>query len=328
MTRPKTAIAFAVVVALCLAQVTWWIVFQFRESARFQEAAEAVAAGDQDAAARALGVGADGRLDNRFHRRRVMFAAEGAFLGVCALLGVGFFYMMMLRERRVHRERERFLTGATHEFKTPLATLQLGLQSLLDGRLADEARVEYMHAMLEEVARLERGINNLLAAARLRDTARTDAVEIGDLIADAREVAEEFAPRFRAAGIEFETRFEGALPIARERAGLRLVLHNLLDNALRYAGAGRSVAIEARRDGSHAELVVRDDGPGIAAEDLPRVFDAFYRGNHTEHVGGSGLGLHLARTFVERHGGSISADAVTPHGTRFVVRLPLHEGRS
>jgi hypothetical protein len=97
----KTGIAFAVVVVLCLAQVAWWIVFQFRESARFEQAARALANGDQSEAMAALGVDAAGVLDDRFRRHRFMFASEGAFLGLCALAGVVFFYAVLLRERRV-----------------------------------------------------------------------------------------------------------------------------------------------------------------------------------------------------------------------------------
>ncbi|MCA8943409.1 MAG: HAMP domain-containing histidine kinase [Planctomycetes bacterium] len=328
MPRSKTAIAFAIVVALCLAQVAWWIVFQFRESEHFEAAAEALVAGDYDAVAEALGVGADGAPDDRFHRRRFMFASEGVFLGVCAGLGVVFFYAMLLRERRVYRERERFLTGATHEFKTPLATLQLGLQSMLDERVTAETRMEYLHAMLQEVSRLERGVGNLLAAAGLRQSVRGLDRPVGDLADDIGEVVAEFEPRFRTAGIDLEARLAPGVRVARDRAGLRLVVHNLLDNALRYVERGGTVVVQLRRDGPDAELVVEDDGIGIDPTDAGRIFEPFFRGSRGQHVGGSGLGLHLAREFVEQHRGTIRLVETDGPGAKFVVRLPVARGES
>ncbi len=326
MLRHKSGVAFAFLVVLSIAQVVWWLVFQFREADRFETAAKALAAGDRGTAAAALGVDENGALDDRFHRRRFMFATEGAFLGLCALGFVVFFYAALTRERRVLQERERFLAGATHEFKTPLATIRLGLQSVLDRRFSEEKQDEYLHAMVGEVDRLERGVTNLLAAAGLRGADPVRDFEVADLAADVREVFEEFEPRFAASGLDASLQVDDGLMVRRDRAAMLLVLRNLFDNAMRYSEGEGAVRVTSTRNGSHVELRIADEGLGIHADDLPRLFDAFSRGRTADHVGGSGLGLHLVHTYVDQHGGTVEALSDGPGtGSEFVVRLPIAE---
>jgi signal transduction histidine kinase len=321
----RSGIAFAIVIGFLLAQVAWWMVFQFRESDRFERAARAFAAGDRAAAAAALGVDEEGNLDDRFHRQRFMFATEGVFLGVCAMIGVAFFYATLLRERRVMGERDRFLAGATHEFKTPLASIRLGLESLLDARVSEEKRREYLIAMVREADRLERSITNLLAASELR-VRQGLVLTRGNLVGDLADLLHEFEPRFEAAGIALETSIADRAVVARDPAAIRIIVHNLLDNSLRYGQPGGRVEFRLDLDAGSAVIRVADDGIGIRGDDLERLFEPFFRGADVEHRGGSGLGLHLVREFVRMHGGSVAVRSDGPgKGSEFTVRLPLVE---
>lgn len=322
--RLKSGVAFALVVAFCLAQVAWWIYFQIREAEIFEQAARALVSGDRDAVEAALGIDADGNVDDRFRRRRLMFAAEGAFLGLCALAGVVFFYATLLRERRMWRERDRFLTGAAHEFRTPITTIRLGLDTILDDRVSESRRLDYANAMAKEVDRLERGLTNLLAAAGLRGSATSVSLEHGSIGHDVREVLDEFAPRYAAAGIEFSEQVLDDVVVARDPFAVRIAVHNLLDNALRYNESGGRVSFELRTNGPDAEMIIEDTGIGIEEQEQDRVFEPFFRGSSAEHIGGTGLGLHLVREFVRRHGGTVRvASAGRGRGSQFVVRLPL-----
>lgn len=335
---PRFGIAFAVVVLLCAAQVGWWIVFQFDESHRFEAAARAFAAGDRGEMRAALGLDADGRLDDRFRRRRVMFAAEGAFLGLCALAAVVFFYRAMLRDRRTMRERERFLTGAAHEFKTPLATVRLGLETIQAGRVPPAKQQEYAAAMATEVDRIERGINNLLAAGGLRGDGGgaqakqrvAERVADSDLRDDVESVLGEFESRFETAGITLDYGRSGvAAPIRRDPMAVRTVIYNLVDNALRYSDRGGRVSVQVEVAGAFVSLRVEDEGCGVPPDEHDRVFEAFYRGRDQEHTGGSGLGLHLVQEFAVLHGGRVeleSPPAGKAKGAAFVVRWPLRAG--
>ncbi|MBK8974587.1 MAG: HAMP domain-containing histidine kinase [Planctomycetes bacterium] len=321
MRRP-TAIVFGLVVLLCLGQVAWWIVFQLQESARLERAADALSAGDVNGALGTFGVETAGALADAAHDRRVMFAYEGATLGLLVLVGIVFFYVALVREQRMRRDHERFLTGATHELKTPLTTLRLGLESIARDTLPAERRGRYLDAMLREADRLERGLTNVLAAAGLEDSLRRPRVT-ADLADDVRRALETFADRFAAAGLQCEAERLDSCPVLRDEGSLRLVLHNLLDNAIKYSKSGGHVSVDVQRLGDHARVTVADTGCGIATHELSRIFERFHRAGPA-HVGGTGLGLALVRELVEAHGGRVRAESAGEgHGSRFTVDLPL-----
>lgn len=325
MNVSKSGIAFAVVVVLSVAQVCWWVFFQFRETHRLEHAAQAFAAQEVDELREILGVATDGAIDDRFQRQRRMFIAEGMFLGLCGLIGVVVFYMMLRRERLRLEERERFLTGSTHEFKTPLATIKLAVDTIRDGRVTPTRQAQYLAAIASEADRLERGISNLLTAAGLRTGSMVSDFEPGDLCDDVANVIDEFGPRYDAAGVALRLRCdESAVPIDRDESALRTVVRNLIDNALRYSELGGAVEVTIERDDDHAELRVSDDGAGMGPDEIARVFEPFFRGRNRSHVGGSGLGLHLVDELVRAHGGRVVAQSDGPGaGSRFIVRLPI-----
>ena len=322
----STGILFACVVGFCLLLVGWWVFFLLRQSDRLDQATALVARGNTAAALRILGADENGDFGATARRLRLMFTSEGIVLGLLVLTGVFLLYRSLLRERRVHREQERFLTGATHHLKTPLATVRLGLESMLAGSMPEEKREHYLEAMLRDVDHLERDLSNLLAAGGLQSYRASVQLQAGDLALDAHAAADSMRGRCDAAGIELTTEIVENVPVARDREAMHLILHNLLDNAVKYSSRGDRVTLALHRNGRDAVLGIRDTGRGIPAEELPKVFRRFFRGSAREHKGGSGIGLFLVRELLNAHHGTIEArSAGRDQGTEFEIRLPLAE---
>jgi signal transduction histidine kinase len=218
-----------------------------------------------------------------------------------------------------------FLMDASHELRTPLTSVRGFSEALLDGTVdSDAERVRAGEIIQRETDRLLRLVSDLSDLARLEaGQARLEPapLDIAEVIADAGET---FEPAAEAASLQIEMEVDPDLPpILADRDRLTQVLDNLLDNAVKHAPQASHVRITGRRDGpGFVEIAVADDGPGIAPEDLERVFERFYRGPR----GNSGLGLAIVRELVRAHGGTIRAEAEAGAGTRFVFTLPVAEG--
>lgn len=319
-------ILFAIAVLLCLGEVAWWTYFQLRETTNLERAALALERGSIPEAARALGAERIEDLAERARRHRWMFISEGAVLGLLVLLGVVMVYAAAVQERRLRLAQERFLTGATHALKTPLATVRLGLESLQADTIPEHKRPAYLAAMVRELDRLERDLENLLAAAEAGERTMTATAEPGDLAADVESVAAELASRYTAAGVELCLDLRARPVVKREPRALHTALRNLLDNAAKYSERGDRVDVVVEENGKTARVLVRDRGRGMSVEELHHAFDRFYRGRSRSEVGGAGLGLYLVRQIARTHGGEVSAHSEGPgRGAMFELRLPLHE---
>jgi signal transduction histidine kinase len=248
---------------------------------------------------------------------------------LAATFGVGLFVAlrMLRREAQLQEERARFLTNVTHELKTPLASIRLFAEMLLDGRVAsEEKRAEYHRLLAGEAERLSHLIESVLEVGRVERAAprRVGRVDLSTLIA---EVLARFAPVAQSSGLALETpAVQGAIEAWCDRDGVTRALLNVLENCAKYAAAGGRVVVELSRAESVARIGVRDFGPGIAPEDSRRIFEPFVRGTRQEDgaTPGLGLGLHLARTLLQRDGGSLRLDAPADGpGARFVLSIPL-----
>lgn len=322
MTR-SSSLLFGCLLLANLALVAWWTWFQIRSTQQLEAAGNLLVAGDADGAAQALGAGSAAELPALAAARRRMFVSEGAFFAAIVLLAGGLVLAALRRQARVAADHDRFLTGATHELQTPLATIQLLLESLRDRRLPPEKQDHYLQSGLLEAARLQRGLANVLTAAGLRATGRPPARrEEGDLAADVQRAVTAMQPRADAAGVALRVTALPSLPASRDAAALQLVLHNLLDNAVKHSPRGGQVQVQLGVDGADAVLSVRDHGDGMDSEELRHAFAPFWRGRNAA-TGGTGLGLHLVRELVAAHGGTVEARSDGPgRGSEFRVRLP------
>jgi len=241
------------------------------------------------------------------------------------------FNTMTARLEADEAQRRRLLADVSHELRTPLAVVKGNLEALIDGVYpADEA---HLGPILEETRVIERLIGDLrtLSLAEAGTLAlHPESTDVGVLIAD---VIDGFRRRAEEQDVELRLDAADDLPLVElDPIRIREVISNLVDNALRYSGAGGLISVDAREvpadaqagtDASPAptlEILVSDDGPGIALELLPTVFDRFAK---TAESRGSGLGLAIARAIVEAHGGTISASSQLGSGTTMRVSLPL-----
>jgi signal transduction histidine kinase len=235
------------------------------------------------------------------------------------------------REAAVHH-RDEFLSAISHDLKTPLTVLQ-GQAQLLRRRAArgslDGPGLERGLEQIESRARLMAElIDELLDVTRLRSGQQLQLdrhlVELVGLVGEVIAVHQQTAPRHRLTLLTTEK----SLPGRWDRRQLRRVLDNLLTNAVKYTPDGGEITLELAREtaptGDVVILTVTDPGIGIPGEDLPHIFERFYRGRNTASVNvGTGLGLAGARQIVEQHGGTIAAGSIPGQGATFTVRLPM-----
>jgi two-component system sensor histidine kinase KdpD len=233
-------------------------------------------------------------------------------------------------QARLGEERERLrssmLTSVSHDLRTPLASIIGALSSLKSyrDRYDQPTRDELLGTALSEAERLDRFVGNLLDMTRLDAGAivpNKEPVDAGDLISTVlRRAAPLLQDRDVTSSIE-----PGLPPLSLDFVLAEQVLFNLLDNAAKYSPVGGRIGIEARRAGDRLDIVVRDEGPGIPAEGLDRIFEKFYRANDGDRRrAGTGLGLAIAKGFVEVQGGSLAGrNRSDRSGAEFVVSWPL-----
>lgn len=226
--------------------------------------------------------------------------------------------------REAIRLRDDFLSIAGHELNTPLAALQLQIQSLkrqVEKEPALGKVGERLGKTENQVLRLEKLISELLDVSRITGGRLSIEREPMDLAATVRDVAERMAPSAAKASCELVLACPDGVVGSWDRLRIEQVVTNLMSNAIKY-GAGRPIEVVTTRDADVARLTVRDHGIGIAPGDEARIFGRFERAVSERHYGGFGLGLWISRQIVEAHGGSIRFDRPADVGTRFTVELP------
>ena len=231
----------------------------------------------------------------------------------------------LTENRRVELVRRDFVTNASQELKTPVAGIQALAESLGLAMQRDPQRAGTMLQRLStEAGRLAQLVRELLDLARLEEVTRApvQAVDVGGIV---RGELDRLQPLARERGLQLRAEgIESACVVAMPE-DVRLIAANLLDNAVQYNRPGGAVRASVQRRGGSVHLTVSDDGIGIAAADLDRIFERFYRVDkaRSRALGGTGLGLSLVRHAVERHGGTVTADSVLGEGSTFRVVLPV-----
>ncbi len=261
-------------------------------------------------------------------RRRRMFLSEGAFFLVLLMAGTTILTVAARREQEFKRARELFLAGATHEFKTPLASLRLYTETLSRPDLETAQRQRILDAMIQDIERLEGMVEQVLAVSRDADGTGPLRPEPLDVAEEVRAVLDQLAPLFQSHGARIETTLPPGCRVLGDRQLLRTAVRNLVHNAVMYSPAPATVRVVLQRRDGRCRLTVSDDGPGIPRREQRRIFDSFTRGSSgVSRSGGSGLGLYLVKRNTERLGGRIELASSPGHGAAFTLDLPATTDR-
>jgi two-component system phosphate regulon sensor histidine kinase PhoR len=229
---------------------------------------------------------------------------------------------------RVNRIRQDFVANVSHELRTPLTSLRGYAETLLDGGLEDaEHRERFVRIIRDQAVRLQELVDDLLSLAELERAGAPLRRTRFDLRALAAEQIAAFRAPAARAGLALALGPGEAVEVEADRARLSQVIANLLDNAVKYTESG-GVTVSAGHEGGRAWCEVRDTGPGIPADDQPRVFERFYRVDkaRSREQGGTGLGLSIVKHILALHGGEVSLRSTPGEGSVFRFELPRRPG--
>jgi len=315
--RPGRPVAWAWILVAALAALAaavaagWLVVRQLtRPVAALTDAAHSFAAGERDTVVRDRGVGELGALADAFEQ------------AVAAV-------------RRAEAGRSQMAADVAHELRTPLAALQAGLEELRDGLApADAAALARLHDQALRVGRIVGDLDALFTAEGSAREVGRDPVDLAELAT--REVDARSA-QLRGAGLDVQVEAPAPVVVLGDRERLHQVVGNLLQNCVQHCRPGDTVSVTVRDPArrrvpesgpgepvsARAELVIADSGPGIAPDDLPQVFERFWRGPGQEATSGSGLGLSVVRSLVHAQRGAVAVDSDGRSGTTVTVSLPL-----
>jgi signal transduction histidine kinase len=231
------------------------------------------------------------------------------------------------KQREVDHLRRDLIAWTSHDLRTPLTSIRAVVEALADRVVDDPDTIQrYLNSIQSDVASLSHLIDDLFELAQLDAgglTFDTVPVSLGDLISDVLE-------RMRALADRQRVRLDGSVspqvdPVTLDPQKVERVLTNLIGNAIRHTPPGGQVTIDVQRLDGHVRVSVSDTGEGIAPDDLPHVFERFYRGekSRSRSTGGAGLGLAIAKGIVEAHGGSIEVTSRAGEGSTFTFTLPV-----
>lgn len=226
---------------------------------------------------------------------------------------------------RVEKTRRDFIANVSHELRTPLTSIQGYAETLLDSSPENNHSREFLEIIRKNAHRMSRLTEDLLTLARVESGEQRFDIQAVAAAEILQEAVQNFRELARAHGIDLQVEDSAPDLVRADREAIHQVFSNLIDNALKYAASGGRLVLGARRAERGVEFYVRDFGPGIPFEHLPRLFERFYRVDkaRSRESGGTGLGLAIAKHIVLAHEGIIRAESELNHGSVFLFTLPL-----
>jgi len=313
-------IGFLALLFLCVLQVGYWITENLIYTSAVQAELEALAV-DQTRAPDALA-----ELEAASEGRANRYLWEGAFFLVVLIGGMAVLTRTLRHDAELRRRQQNFLAAVSHEFKSPLASMQLAAETLvLRAEEPDAKRLG--QRILEDCERLLRMVENLLDTTRIEEGRHVLAVETTELATAVTAVVESFEERAARHSIEIQRSVPDSVKLGIDRTAFDAILRNLIDNALKacIAGDGHHINVKIEQPDGHIVLRVSDDGLGFSPEDAALMFEKFHRlGDELRRkTPGTGLGLYIVKKLAELSGAEVRANSSGPgQGAEMTVSWP------
>lgn len=263
-------------------------------------------------------------IDKETKRNTGKYLAEGITFLILIFIGAAFVYRSVRRQFNMQQQQQNFMMAVTHELKTPISVARLNLETLQKYNLDPEKQKKLIRTTLDETARLNFLTNNILISSQLEGASYKSSKEELDFSTLLKDCLQDFRNRFPDR--IFKEDIEADADVKGDALLLQMLINNLLENAIKYSPKESPVTAILKKYHSGAsissvELQVKDEGPGIAADEQKKIFSKFYRiGNEaTRKTQGTGLGLYLCRKIARDHNGDISVTNNEPTGSNFVV---------
>ena len=254
---------------------------------------------------------------------------EGGVLMLVILAGVYVIFVYWNKQSRLYQLQSNFVSSVSHELKSPLASIQLYLETLKYQKVSSEEAQDFVETMLSDTERLSDLIDNILESSKSDPKSMQSQFSSVDIVSFLQETIAHHQKLFEDKQCVIQLKFNDYVKVSIDGRAMRMVFNNLIANALRYSPAGTVLTIEVRRDQKFCIIDFIDQGFGFDKKELKKVFKKFYRvqNQETQNIEGAGLGLYISRQIIKNHKGKINVFSEgRGKGTHFMLSLPGDHG--
>ena len=254
---------------------------------------------------------------------------EGGVLMLVILAGVYVIFVYWNKQSRLYQLQSNFISSVSHELKSPLASIQLYLETLKYQKVSSEEAQDFVETMLSDTERLSDLIDNILESSKSDPKSMQSQFSSVDIVSFLQETIAHHQKLFEDKQCVIQLKFNNYVKVSIDGRAMRMVFNNLIANALRYSPAGTVLTIEVRRDQKFCIIDFIDQGFGFDKKELKKVFKKFYRvqNQETQNIEGAGLGLYISRQIIKNHKGKINVFSEgRGKGTHFMLSLPEDHG--
>jgi signal transduction histidine kinase len=320
----RTTFIYWMLLFYIIAALAWWFISLEKQNNRIAQLQYKSLDMEKDSLSVIQWAEKASALEKETNRNTGKYISEGLTFLLLIFIGAIFVYHSLRRQFKLQQQQQNFMMAVTHELKTPISVARLNLETLQKYTLDPEKQKKLISTTLDETARLNFLTSNILTTSQLEGGGYNSTKEELDLSTLLKDCLKDFRDRFPDRIIKEE--IETDADIKGDPLLLQMLINNLLENAIKYSPKEGTITAMLKKNNSGisvnmVELQIKDEGPGISAEEKKKVFDKFYRiGNEsTRKKQGTGLGLYLCRMIVKSHNGDISVTNNETQGSSFVV---------